>query len=358
MRNALTTLLILLLMSGCAHQQEDNMTENSFIKTKGEGHMEFPTVEVMRLVASPYHHEIATNGKITAREKVDVNFLSQGVISDIFVKNGQRVAKGQKLASIDAFRLKNQLEKNRNAMESASLELQDVLIGQGYDPEYPERVPEDVMRLARLRSGLEQAELSYEASKRDMEDAILTAPICGVVANLTAKQHNQTSTLAFCRIIDDSKMEVEFSVIESELAMLKQGDEVMVTPYSDYGIVTTGRITEINPMIDDNGMVKIWAAVDGRKGLIDGMNVKVRIRREAENALVLPKRAVVMRNGKKVVFTLKNNKAIWNYVTTGLENLDQVTILDGLAEGDTVIINGNIDLAHESSVRTITDKKK
>lgn len=346
-------------MGGCHFQQEGNAPEESpslslHMAEKNDG---IPEVEVICLQATPFHHEIASNGRITAREKVDVNFLTQGVISGIYVKNGQRVVKGQKLATIDTYRLKNQLDKNLNAVESARLELHDVLIGQGYDPEYPERVPEDVMRLARLRSGLEQAELSYEASKRDMEEATLTAPIGGVVANMTSKQHNRTSSQPFCRIIDDSRMDVEFSVIESELAMLKPGDEVTVAPYSDLSIISFGRITEINPMVDENGMVKVWAAVDGKKGLIDGMNVKVRVKRDADKALVVPKSSVVIRTGRQVVFTLSDGRAIWNYVTTGLENLDQYTILDGLSEGDSVIVSGNIDLAHETPVKTVKRKR-
>ena len=45
---------------------------------------------------------------------------------------------------------------------------------------------------------------------------------------------------------------------------------------------------------------------------------------------VIPKTAVVLRSGKQVVFTLKEGKAMWNYVHTGLENMEEYTVTDGL----------------------------
>ena len=339
-----------ILTAGCTNA--DKATNEKADKD----HTVFPAektaeVTVMELQPTTFCHEIVSNGKATAREKVDVNFQTQGIITAIFVRNGQRVSKGQKLATLDTYKLKNQTDKDRNAVASARLEMQDVLIGQGYDPEHPEKVPEEVMRLARLRSGLEQAELTLAASEKELANATLTSPVGGIIANLTTKPHNMTTSDPLCRIIDDEGMDVEFSVIESELAMLHPGDAVSVSSFSDPDVKTKGRIAEINPMVDEHGMVKVWASVDGGKNLLDGMNVRVRVKREAERALVVPKSAVVLRSGRQVVFTLKEGKAIWNYVATGLENLDQYTITEGLAPGDSIIVTGNINLAHESTVK-------
>lgn len=49
------------------------------------------------------------------------------------------------------------------------------------------------------------------------------------------------------------------------------------------------------------------------------MNVRVSVKRSVGEQLVIPKTAVVLRSGKQVVFTLKDGKAMWNYVHTGLE---------------------------------------
>ncbi|MCM1451916.1 MAG: efflux RND transporter periplasmic adaptor subunit [Clostridium sp.] len=308
-------------------------------------------VEVMALRPAVFSHEIVSNGRLQAREKVDVNFPSPGLISEICARNGQHVAKGQKIAVLDSYKLQNQLAKDRNAVASATLEMQDVIIGQGFDPDHLENVPAEVMRLARLRSGLQQAELALAATERDIQDATLVAPISGTIANLSAKPHNMSSaSTPLCVIINESAMDVEFSILESELPMIKVGDAVEVTPFSGGG-ARQGRVAEINPMVGDDGMVKVWASISGGNGLIDGMNVRISVKRAVEQALVVPKSAVVLRSGRQVVFTLDGDKAIWNYVATGLENLNEFTIVEGLAPGSTVIVSGNVNLAHESPVK-------
>lgn len=308
-------------------------------------------VTVMELHPTVFNHEIVSNGRLSARDKVDVNFQSPGLISAIYVRNGQHVAKGQKIASLDTYKLQNQLSKDRNAVASAQLEMKDVIIGQGFDPEHLDKVPGDVMKLARLRSGLDQAELALAATQREFDDATIVAPISGTIANLSLRPHNMSSTSdPLCRIINDGNMDVEFQVLESELPMVKSGDMVSVAPFSG-GDARRGHVTEINPMVDDNGMVRVWASVDGGNGLIDGMNVRVNVKRAVEKALVVPKSAVVLRSGRQVVFTYEDGKALWNYVSTGLENLNEYTVTDGLAPGMAVITSGNVNLAHESPVK-------
>ena len=111
-------------------------------------------------------------------------------------------------------------------------------------------------------------------------------------------------------------------------------------------------------MVDINGMVKVKADVNGEGKLFSGMNVRVSVRRNLGEQLVIPKTAVVLRSGKQVVFTLKDGKSMWNYVHTGMENAtecivsdkSQKGVEDGLLEGDTVIVTGNLNLAHEAEV--------
>lgn len=157
----------------------------------------------------------------------------------------------------------------------------------------------------------------------------------------------------FCRVIHTGNMEVDFTVLENELPLLKVGDKVEITPYASAAGVRQGSISEINPLVDENGMVRIKARVNGSNKLFDGMNVRVGVKRSVGEQLVIPKTAVVLRSGKQVVFTLKEGKAMWNYVHTGLENMEEYTITDGLEEGMEVITTGNVNLAHEAPVRVI-----
>lgn len=311
------------------------------------------------LKRSAFHHELISNGKVNARSKADLRFETGEVIAHIYVKNGDRVRKGQKLAELDKFRLEQRMAQVEEALAKASLDLQDVLIGQGYTSDDFTKVPAETMKLAKVKSGYDQTKSQYELTKRELEHATLVAPFDGIVANLFAKPHNPANTSeVLCTVIDTRGMEADFTVLESELPFIKIGDKVAVTPYAG-GNSYEGNVSEINPLVDANGMVKIKATVNGQDKLFSGMNVRVSVRRSLGSQLVIPKTAVVLRSGKQVVFTLSNGKAMWNYVHTGLENASEYVvsdksqkgIADGLLAGDTVIISGNLNLAHEAEVQ-------
>lgn len=125
----------------------------------------------------------------------------------------------------------------------------------------------------------------------------------------------------------------------------------MVSPFSGNENVCRGNIREINPVVDKNGMVAVKAVLDNASfKLYDGMNVRVRVQRATDKQLMIPKSALVLRNNRKVVFTCKNGLAQWVYVQTSLENSESYVVTEGLQEGDSVIYEGNINLAHESPI--------
>ena len=152
-------------------------------------------------------------------------------------------------------------------------------------------------------------------------------------------------------------MEVDLTVLESELPLIKVGDQVEVTPYATAVGTRTGNVSEINPLVDENGMVRVKAQVNGGEKLFDGMNVRISVKRSVPDQMVVPRTAIVLRAGKQVIFTVKDSIAMWNYVQTGLENLSEYTLVNweasGLQEGMTVITTGNVNLAHETPVKII-----
>lgn len=315
-------------------------------------------VDTVTVCSAPFKSDIVSNGRVQPAEFADIYFRSAELIEDVAVHNGQRVRRGQTLAKLDMFKLNAEKTKLEASLAQAKLELQDVLIGQGYNPDDLASVPQDVMALARIRSGLEQAEANYNTTIRDIENAVLTAPFDGVVANVKGAAHTMASAAEpFCRIINDSRMEVEFPVLESEMAHIRPGEAVEIIPYNG-GETYRGHITEINPVVDENGHVDVKASIDDGRGLIAGINVRIRSSHSLGDRLVVPKSAVVLRTGRQVAFTYQDGKAMWNYVTTGLENLDSYEITEGLKEGDRVIFSGNENLAHETPVIIQSDKQQ
>lgn len=350
--------LLLTGMLACSGEKKEGEASEESVETVLPD--EANEVTVTTLKTTDFNHELVSNGKLSARRYVDLRFESAEPIATIYVKNGDRVTKGQKLAELSTFRLDNKTAVAKDALERAKLELQDVLIGQGYSLEDSTKVPPATMKLVKIKSGYDQALAQYQLAEYEQRNAILTAPFDGVVANLFAKQFNIASTSdIFCSVIDSRSLEAAFTVLESELPLIKTGDRVEVAPFAVADVTTEGRISEINPLVDANGMVQVKAAVADKGKLFEGMNARVSIHRSLGKQLVVVKEAVVLRSGKQVVFTLVDGKAYWNYVRTGLENADSYTVVEGLKEGDVVITSGNINLAHEAPVSVIeltTDK--
>ena len=106
-------------------------------------------VSVQVLKARDFEHELVSNGKLVASQQADLKFETQGVVAAIYVKNGERVRKGQKLAELDKFALTRKVAQARDAVEQARLQMQDVLIGQGYAADDSAKVPADIMRLGK-----------------------------------------------------------------------------------------------------------------------------------------------------------------------------------------------------------------
>ena len=345
-------------------------------------------IETTVLQGKTFYQELAGNGKVTASRSAEVRFKTVERIAHVWVRNGQRVEAGQKLAELDKFRLERSLAQAKDNLEQSRLNLQDILIGRGYsleeingslslkptpNPSLKGREQEKQkplpsggdleeasdFHLAAIKSGYNKAFIAYELAAKELEQATLKAPFSGVVANLTAKAENLSSTgEPFCLVIDDAQPEVTFTVLESELIMVRPGYSVSIIPFAerDPQERVWGEVTEVNPYVESNGMVKVKAQVSNNGKLVEGMNVKVTLRHPMKESLVIPKSAVVMRSGKPVVFTLTHGKAQWNYVEVLAENSASCTVAprtkeyEGLSVGDTVIVKGNLNLAHDSEI--------
>ena len=104
--------------------------------------------------------------------------------------------------------------------------------------------------------------------------------------------------------------------------------------------------------------VKVRATTDNPEAvLVDGMNVSILAKRQIADKLIVPKTAVLPRQGRKVVFVYENGRAIWKYVETGFENSREVCIESGLKEGEEAIYENNLGLSHECEVTLINKKE-
>ena len=295
------------------------------------------------------------NGRLMARRVVDLSFKNNEPIISIYVKNGDFVKKGDKIAAVDDFVLNHKLNMALETLEKSKLELQNLLIGQSYSLKDSADIPASVMKTVRVKSGYDNALSAYAMSKREKNESVLIAPFDGVIANLYTTELNPASQQQpFCRIIDQNSLEASFTVLESELNAVKCGNKVTVNAFSVPGEIITGTISEINPLVEESGMVRVRASVKKNKNLFEGMNVRVKINHSVPSKFVIPKSAVVVRKGKYVVFTYNEGKAIWNYIDILFENSTDYAIESAtIHEGDLIITEGNINLSNDATVKVL-----
>ena len=209
-----------------------------------------------------------TMGKVVAARYADVKFETVLPVTRVMVRNGDRVRQGQLLAVQDSRRQENAVEQ-----------MQEVIISQGYDPDQMDRVPQRVRHIAEVKSGLLIAQNKLAAARDELNTTRVTAPFDGIVANVKAHagQLAQTGDVV-CRVISPQQMEVEFRVMESDLGRFPIGTAISVVPVADEHALYDAKVTEINPVVDEQGTVMLRARVAAPNSLFDGMHVSVNLK--------------------------------------------------------------------------------
>ena len=231
-----------------------------------------------------------TMGKVVAERYADLAFEIALPIERVLVKNGQHVRQGQVLAQLDQFKLRTAIAQQERAIEQAQLQIeqaylqmQEVIIAQGYDPDKKDQVPANVMHNADVKSGyalsksqLASAKTQLAAARHELRSGVLTAPFDGVIANVSVQAHQLAQAgQTVCRVIASGNMNVEFRVMEADLPKYKLGTAVTVIPVADRSHTYDATVSEINPIVDQQGAVTLRARLTNATTLFDGMNVVI-----------------------------------------------------------------------------------
>jgi len=342
------TVLIIATISSCK-SKSDTQTGNPNESLPEEKNI----VETIVLEKQDFTREIISNGKLSAILKAELYFKNPGIIETVKVKNGENVSTNVELARLQNDDYKFNVEKAQVAMEKAEIDRLDALLSMGYKTG-TESISVEHKKIANIRSGYDQAKIQMAEANQQLENISLKAPFAGKVEGLKQKSFEKADlSKPFCTLINDSRFTIEFPLLETEFNEINTGQKVTISPIAG-AKQTEGNITEINPRIDENGLVWVKAEVTNPGGYLEGMNVKVSIKRAIIGQLVVPKQAVVLRQNREVLFRYTGGIAYWTYINVLDENEHQYSVVAAegatLELGDTVIISNNLNLAHESEV--------
>jgi membrane fusion protein, multidrug efflux system len=203
------------------------------------------------------------------------------------------------------------------------------------------------------------AKYSYENAEIQQAKMLVKAPFDGVIVELPyhtdGVRIDQGQPLL--KIMQYDKLLMDVKLPEKHLAEVRMGQMVQIANYNVIAKDTIyGRISQISPVInaDTRTFQSVLEIKNDKRLLRPGMFIKAFILSEKrDGTIVIPKETVISRQDGKVVFTVENGIATEKKITTGLENMDVIEVVNGLKVNDRLVISGFETLRNKSKVSVI-----
>ena len=225
-----------------------------------------------------------------------------------------------------------QLEAAKAAYQRARATLEHALTGAS---------PEEI---AGLETAVKQAELALKAAQDRRADAQLVAPFAGVVLEVNTRvEENVGSLQPIVLLADLSQMLIEVEVEEVDAPTVQAGQSAEIRLDAFPGTTLQGTVSRVAPAAStQRGAVSYTAVIDlapTSLALKPGLSATAKIATKTKTGVLLvPSRAVQPVGRQKIVKVVRGGRTVETEVTTGLTDKQMVEIVDGLREGDLVVV--------------------
>jgi HlyD family secretion protein len=309
---------------------------------------------------------VNTTGQIRSDAAVKLKAEVAGTVAQVLVRPGTRVTKGQVLIRLDPYPFDlavREAQASTDQAEQAYLEL--------YLPDslVTGRSPSAAQRTALMnKTGLPGARLKLERAKWEQSRATITSPVDGMIDGIDIAAGERVSGgQQLLTAVDTRNLRIEAQVLEHDLPLIRVGGEAMITSAGAPGRAIRGRIDAVLPLVDSTtraGRAIVRVVGDGT--LRPGMYADVQLEAtRLTNRRLVPARAVIERDGRPLVFVVKDGRAQWTYILPGRSNgvdtevlPDSVTGQIPVNAGDQVIVEGHLTLTHDAPVRVAAPREQ
>ncbi|MBT9147402.1 MAG: Macrolide export protein MacA [Syntrophomonadaceae bacterium] len=155
-------------------------------------------------------------------------------------------------------------------------------------------------------------------------------------------------------IVDMDRVKIKVGVAERDIPRIKKGQEARVEVVAYPQEVFMGRVDKISPVIDIfSRRAPVEVIIDNPEHkLKPGMFARVElITNERRNVLIVPRDAVLVRDGREIVYVIENSVAKIKEVETGIVTEDRIELISGVESQNKVIIGGHFGLRDGARVR-------
>ena len=206
--------------------------------------------------------------------------------------------------------------------------------------------------------GLTETQIDeLEKTKEASTDTKIYSNVNGIITDILLREGDYLMQGAsLFRINDLSTLWVEAQLYSHELSLVKNNDEAEIS-VEGFGNLNA-HISFVSPALNSNSIVNIVRAEipNTHQQLKPGMLASVRLKTKSKNALVLPVDAVLQEaNGNSVWIQKRDSTFESRMVITGIRNNDEIEIMDGLIEGEKVVVTGAFLINSEFKLKRDAD---
>jgi len=309
---------------------------------------------------------VTTTGQVRSEGEAQLKAEVAGTVAQVLVRPGDRVRRGAPLVTLDPRPFDLAVQEAEAAVDEAQVRYHDAVAP---DSIVLGRPPSDEQRrIALSRSGMQSARVRLERARLDKERATIAAPYDGMVDRVDVSQGERVQAGAnITRVVNLNALRIEAAVLEHDLPLIRQGGAAIITSAAAPDETVTGRISAVLPVIDSvTRSGRAYVRLPGGGALRPGMYADVRLEASRlPNRRLVPARAVIERDGRPLVFVVKDGRAQWVYILPGRTNgVDTEVLPDSasgvipVAPGDEVIVEGHLTLTHDAPVRVVRDAPK
>jgi RND family efflux transporter MFP subunit len=212
----------------------------------------------------------------------------------------------------------------------------------------------------KAQEGLSTAVVLLKQAELNLKRTAIRSPFDGVVANLqVSKGETINAGQNVMRVVNLKSLYLKGYALESEIQHLRKGTNVRIRFDSFPETYYYGEIESISPEVDEvRKTITVYVKIDNKDNLfLPGMHANIDVEYKIfENVIKVPRDAVITRQDRYLVFTVKDiqgrtGTANWVYVDVGHQNDEEIEIKSGIQEGDLVVVEGHMTLAHQSKVK-------
>lgn len=315
-------------------------------------------VSIETIKDTVYNHYIELQGSVDTKQNITLMPEMAGILTNVYVKEGQRVSKGQRLARIDDGGIAQNIEqmKVQAQLAKTTYERQERLWNQKIGSE---------IQYLQAKAGYESQQNAIRSMQQQLAKTIVTAPFSGVIDDVITEQGNTVSPgmTQLIRIVNLKDMYIDVEVPENYITSIKTGTEVMVEfPMLGESVKSKVRQTSsfINP---SNRSFKIEIPVDNKDGNIKpNLTARLKINDYTSEGAILIPLAVISenQNGDQYIMIASDLKegdqfntaiAKRKIIETGKPSANMIEVISGLEKGDHIIIEGARSVKEDQQIR-------